>query len=225
MTGLKWSDVKLGRTSKGKPILIDENGVDSRFSFNMSHHGDYVLVVCENFSPSSMCGVDVMKIEIPTYKKTIDEYLDFMKSKFSRREFSTYGNYSNDYDKLILFYRYWCLKESYLKATGTGIHSKLSSLDFEVKTFDLPLDKTCRDTVLWIDGVKQLFTFEECWIDGNHFAAVCLSPVSTKDTTKFTSVDLKFLMDACTTLPNNVGLPDSVLRLYFDKKFKAVSNK
>ena len=38
--------------------------------------------------------------------------------------------------KMTMFYRYWCLKEAILKATGVGIMKDLNSLDFRVNMQD-----------------------------------------------------------------------------------------
>lgn len=37
-----------------------------------------------------------------------------------------------DEDRLCLFYRFWTLKESYIKATGAGIYDRLNGLDFHL---------------------------------------------------------------------------------------------
>lgn len=63
VTKIPYNDIKLGRTEKGKPYLI--NGVENSckdLSFNVSHHGDYVVLAAEL---DCNVGIDVMKLETP----------------------------------------------------------------------------------------------------------------------------------------------------------------
>jgi 4'-phosphopantetheinyl transferase len=62
-TKIPYAHIKLGRTEKGKPYLMNNapEGCE-RLSFNVSHHGDYVVLAAETFTD---VGIDVMKLETP----------------------------------------------------------------------------------------------------------------------------------------------------------------
>ncbi len=57
-----WRTLDFGRTEKGKPYLTLDLGSEA-FGLNISHHGDYVVLAA---TCSPLCGVDVMKNEIPS---------------------------------------------------------------------------------------------------------------------------------------------------------------
>lgn len=54
--GQPYDKIMFSRTSSGKPY-IEEN---SKFSFNVSHHGDFCVLAAEQ---DANVGVDVMKVE------------------------------------------------------------------------------------------------------------------------------------------------------------------
>ena len=67
------------------------------------------------------------------------------------------------------------MKESYVKATGTGISVDLQSLDFTVMTAQVDIGTTVGDTVLKVDN-KQMedWKFEQTRLDEDHWVAVAL---------------------------------------------------
>ena len=59
--GIPYKDINLGRTEKGKPYLLNK---DAPFlSFNISHQGDYAVLVADT---KYNVGIDVMKVEYPS---------------------------------------------------------------------------------------------------------------------------------------------------------------
>lgn len=95
----------------GKPYLKDRT-----LSFNLSHSGEYVLCTVSGDS----VGCDIER-EGPIDLK--------IAGKFHPEEFKAILSEEDDARRLALFYRYWTLKESYLKARGVGM--------------SLPLDAFC----------------------------------------------------------------------------------
>lgn len=61
------TEIKLGRTERGKPFL--ENSGQEDFSFNVSHHGDYAVLAA---TKDGLVGVDVMKYEVSRYKEKLN---------------------------------------------------------------------------------------------------------------------------------------------------------
>lgn len=65
MMGLPYGQIKLSRTEKGKPYILNQpNGKtpSNRCNFNISHQGDYVVLAAE---AQKLIGIDVMKVEWP----------------------------------------------------------------------------------------------------------------------------------------------------------------
>ena len=64
LTDIPYTEIKLGRTDKGKPYL--ENDLPSlmkSLSFNVSHQGDLVVLAADKLCP---VGIDVMKLDTPS---------------------------------------------------------------------------------------------------------------------------------------------------------------
>ncbi|XP_004514712.1 uncharacterized protein [Cicer arietinum] len=122
------------RTSQGKPYLdlldYDKLGLTTyfpNFNFNVSHHGDYVAIASE---PLCLVGIDIVSFDMPK-KETVTEFIHFFSSYFSSSEWDNVvnaGTCSNDV--LIEFYRYWSLKEAYVKAMGSGLIEGLNKVEF-----------------------------------------------------------------------------------------------
>lgn len=87
--------------------------------FNLSHSGLKVLIA---FSNEAEVGVDIEQIR-PDFK--ID---DFMERNYSDSEKKTIASISR-HEQLKLFFKYWSRKEAWLKATGIGIFSDLTTID------------------------------------------------------------------------------------------------
>jgi len=157
------------RTSSGKPYLVGEN--ENRIFFNVSHNGDFCVLASEIYMP---VGVDVMKVEYRS-AKPLSSYFELMKKQFSTFEWDFISLPGSEREQLERFYRLWCLKESYLKAIGTGIVTDLSTISFSCKTLSLKCTGIATDTKLYKDGLFQDdWKFEESFIDANHCVAVAL---------------------------------------------------
>ncbi|RHZ62388.1 hypothetical protein Glove_340g77 [Diversispora epigaea] len=128
-----WKEIKFGRTKENKPILLKPeyliNNNNRIINFNISHHGDWVVLVS---SDNFLIGVDVTKVE-KSNNLSIYQFFECFKDQFSGYEWNTItSSYSNELDQLHLFYRYWCLKESYVKAIGVGLALNLKSIEFHL---------------------------------------------------------------------------------------------
>ncbi|XP_046852241.1 L-aminoadipate-semialdehyde dehydrogenase-phosphopantetheinyl transferase-like isoform X2 [Xenia sp. Carnegie-2017] len=166
------SEIKLGRTGNGKPYVI--NAKDN-FYFNVSHQGDYVVLAGEKHCN---VGVDIMKTELKG-NQTLDEFFHSMRRQFSCNEWQTIQDRSSEEEKLEMFMRYWCLKESYVKALGVGLGllKKLRTIDFHIdKEFPrLAIQTVTKNTKLFLnDSLSEEWCFEESKLDENHLVAVAL---------------------------------------------------
>ncbi|CAI2355568.1 unnamed protein product [Caenorhabditis sp. 36 PRJEB53466] len=169
-TGEPWKNIKFERTEKGKPYLVSP--ADTKFGLNTSHQGDYVAFAS---SCSSHVGVDIMRLDTQRNNKTADEYINSMAKSASPEELRMMRSQPTEAMKMTMFYRYWCLKEAILKATGVGITNTLNSLDFRVNLQDRyrPGSFVTSTTVLEDGKLLDQWVFEETFVDGKHSAAVC----------------------------------------------------
>ena len=95
---------------QGKPYLED---IDS-IKFNISHSGDYAICLLSK----DEVGCDIEEI------KNIN--LNIANKFFYNTEYTSIFNSSN---KIDTFYRYWTLKESFIKSLGLGLSLDLNSFE------------------------------------------------------------------------------------------------
>lgn len=164
---IPYKDVMLARSEKGKPYIAGRTDVD-HFSFNVSHQGDYAVLAAQ---AHSRLGVDVMKLET---RSDVASFFQTMKRQFTQEEWQFIRSPSTDKEQLKVFFRLWCLKESYVKALGIGIGFEVGRLNFNLPTVKIDNGVTT-DTTLKIDGrAMPDWHFEEHFLD-NHSIAVAVS--------------------------------------------------
>ena len=105
--------IKTGKYEK--PYISDNKNI----YFNLSHSGKMVLCAISDRE----LGVDI-EINDPT----ID--LNIAKHYFYNSEYENIMNSKNSPDE---FFRYWVLKESYMKYTGLGMNLKLDSFEIIIE--------------------------------------------------------------------------------------------
>lgn len=105
--------IKIG--AYGKPSLED-----MPLHFNISHAEDYVICAI------SACeiGCDIEKI------RSAD--LRIAERFFCPEEYSHIASQTSAADRDLLFYRYWTLKESFIKATGMGLNLPFNEFCIEL---------------------------------------------------------------------------------------------
>jgi len=187
------ADVRLARTAEGKPFLCNTIPVEfglPNFNFNLSHHGDWVVVASE---PLLLVGCDVSERRMSGRERPVDAMLQELQSCFTSGEWERISTESDDDGKLEQFCRHWTLKESFIKAIGQGLGFELQQADFFVpertstghspsalRTPPSHLDKVHlirTDTRVRLRGaLAPQWHFEEHNIDRWHAAAVALGP-------------------------------------------------
>ncbi|XP_078682625.1 L-aminoadipate-semialdehyde dehydrogenase-phosphopantetheinyl transferase-like [Branchiostoma floridae x Branchiostoma belcheri] len=207
--GLPWKDIRLGRTEKGKPYLTNTVGADhALFSFNVSHSGDYAVLAAEQ---EHTVGVDVMKIDYPN-RGDVPEFFRTMRRQFTDHEWTTIKTPSSEWEQLKLFYRHWCLKESYVKALGVGIGFELQRIDFHLQV-PVGVGEVVQDTQVHIDGTHEPgWLFQETTLDDTHCAAVAIQGLTqaVSDPPSFRVLNFAELTGAAQPLlPEDVSYWDS----------------
>ncbi len=124
-------------------------------------------------------GVDVMPLMEKRFENNpekIPEFFRIMTRQFTSDEWRQIkaGSETSDAEpevqqqQLGRFYRFWCLKESFVKAIGTGLGWDLQRLSFQLGS-----DKLCENSEvetgsqLYVDGrLAENWIFEELLLDG-----------------------------------------------------------
>nr|A0A1B3PEJ0.1 RecName: Full=Phosphopantetheinyl transferase; Short=PPTase [Thraustochytrium sp. ATCC 26185]AOG21007.1 phosphopantetheinyl transferase [Thraustochytrium sp. ATCC 26185] len=161
------AEIELKRTEMGKPFVARPD--PGTFSFNLSHHGDWVVLMGH---PSRAVGVDIMKYEQPKGTQSLEEFFTTMRNSFTPDEWGRIrlgatGN-AVGAPHLRRFYKYWSLKEAYLKAIGIGIGFGLQRASFT-------LDEESGIAMLDLDGARDTqFTFRLSQLDDEHCVSVAV---------------------------------------------------
>ncbi len=145
--GLQNSQIIFEFSNNGKPKLKENENIH----FNISHSGNWVVCAFSNLQ----VGVDVEKIR----KVNFEIARRFFSDEEVFRLFSLPENLQTEY-----FFDLWTLKESYLKAVGTGLTKPLKS--FTVKEND-------NEILLFDGGIKKDVFLKKVNADKNHKLAVC----------------------------------------------------
>ncbi|KAK9162751.1 hypothetical protein Syun_003653 [Stephania yunnanensis] len=126
--GIPFEDIIINRTLEGKPYL-ENIVIDSElpnFNFNVSHHGDYVAIASDSIH---IVGVDIVSHVIPERETTLEHVQNFS-SYFTSLEWGKIMEAEISDEILVELYRYWCLKEAFIKAIGAGLGYDLERLEF-----------------------------------------------------------------------------------------------
>nr|XP_057936330.1 L-aminoadipate-semialdehyde dehydrogenase-phosphopantetheinyl transferase [Doryrhamphus excisus] len=188
---IPWAQIRLERSSKGKPYLAaphtvsPDSGVDPlTWSFNISHQGDYAVLAAEK---GMQVGVDIMKTSMPG-SSSVPEFFRIMTRQFTPYEWSVILSAGSEYQQLAMFYRHWALKESFIKAIGTGLAFNLQRAEFHLSSELLTETSVLRQTRMHLDEEEEEdWVFEECLLDLEHHVAVALGPIKTPPSMHSTS--------------------------------------
>jgi len=171
-----YTSFNICRTKEGKPYL-DSNSLKTdifpNFNFNVSHHADWVIISSE---PECIVGSDVMKIEITGVDQNMEHFFRDLEGCFTKYEWAIIRGST---EPLEYFYRYWTLKESYIKAVGIGLGMELQRLEYHlnVSNFTRSINMGEYNTSLYIDAkIATAWKFEQYFLDNEHIAAVALGP-------------------------------------------------
>lgn len=111
--------IKIDRRRKGKPYSIDDPGL----YFNMSNSGKLAVFA---FSRDSEVGIDIEQI------RHLPDLDDMIIKNFTSREVRYINAKTNE--RTIRFFRFWTVKESYLKAIGEGLRLPIDNLEFAIES-------------------------------------------------------------------------------------------
>ena len=110
-------NVNIGRRKKGKPYSLDDPGL----YFNISNSGEMAVFA---FSRDGEVGVDIEKI------RDLPDLDELISKNFTSGEIRFINNKPEE--KTKRFFRFWTVKESYLKAIGEGMRLTPDSIEFDL---------------------------------------------------------------------------------------------
>ena len=115
--GVSTDNLDIENGEHGKPYFVQRRDIH----FNISHSGCYVAVAVGEYP----LGVDVQTVR-EVKQSLIEKLCDDNEKRFVEQ--------SGDKDKA--FITLWALKESYIKAIGTGMSYPMNRIHFDMKNFD-----------------------------------------------------------------------------------------
>uniref|UniRef100_A0A673KXP0 L-aminoadipate-semialdehyde dehydrogenase-phosphopantetheinyl transferase n=1 Tax=Sinocyclocheilus rhinocerous TaxID=307959 RepID=A0A673KXP0_9TELE len=156
--GFAWDGFRLERTARGKPFLPRTSSTPgvTHWNFNVSHQGDYAVLAAE---PGGQVGVDVMKTSRPG-SSSVQEFFRIMNRQFTYLEWMNIRKAGSDWDQLDMFYRHWALKESFIKAIGTGLGFDLQRVEFHISPNQMREGQVYPQTQMYLDNEVEHWTFE-----------------------------------------------------------------
>jgi 4'-phosphopantetheinyl transferase len=146
-TGAAKEQIQFEEGEHGKPSLRTFKDLH----FSISHSGEWVV----NVFSESVVGVDIQQMEM----RSLDVARRFFTSEESELILA-----KPEHDRLSLFYELWTLKESYLKAVGSGIAGSLRA--FSMQRDDLGFYAES-------DGERLPFFFRQYDLHDHYKLAVC----------------------------------------------------
>uniref|UniRef100_H3CE36 L-aminoadipate-semialdehyde dehydrogenase-phosphopantetheinyl transferase n=1 Tax=Tetraodon nigroviridis TaxID=99883 RepID=H3CE36_TETNG len=176
--GVPWSEIRLERSPRGKPYLASAPEGSSNsvgWGFNLSHQGDYTVLAAEH---GLQVGVDIMKTTMPG-SSSVPEFFRIMSRHFTAHEWSAIHSAGSEEQQLTAFYRHWALKESFIKAIGTGLGFDLQRAEFRLSPEAPTQGRVLRQTRMYLDEEEEpAWIFEESLLDADHHVAVALGPAN-----------------------------------------------
>jgi len=120
--------IRFAAEPHGKPYVIEP--AEARRPFNVAHTDGLVMCGVGN-ATHDLVGVDVERLNRRTDPSLADRY-------FSRPEVRYLSAFRSDIERRNAFLRIWTLKESFIKAIGTGLQTPLADFAFEEIDSDSP---------------------------------------------------------------------------------------
>lgn len=151
--GFDRSNVKFRYNEYGKPYIED-----LPIFFNLSHSGNYAMCVVSDCE----VGCDIEEI------KSAEDKL--AKRFFREEEYQDINSQENFNERKDLFYRYWTLKESFMKATGLGLKLPLNSFQIILGN-KISIKQSVNDS--------EYSFYEISEIDG-YKCAICVNSIQSK---------------------------------------------
>ncbi|KAF9188953.1 hypothetical protein BGZ51_000201 [Haplosporangium sp. Z 767] len=208
--GCRWDELVFTRSEKNKPVLVEPERL-REVSFNVAHHGDWVVFV-GNTSPDNSVhlGVDTMDFQEQVPGESFEVLSACFLEQFTPNEIAFMKDAPLDPEaptstnnNLRRFYRMWCLKEATVKSLGIGIDCNLKSFEFVIQDTEETTEPILTTTLRVLEPssiqLEDNWCFEEALLDNNHCYAIAArvetgSNDSVMDGTKIMQFDWQRLL-------------------------------
>lgn len=136
------SKILISRHNKGKPFAKN----DKSLFFNMSNSGNLCVYA---FTRNSEVGIDIEE------KRSLLDLEDLIRKNLTKNEIE-YINKKPD-EKINNFFRFWTMKEAYLKAIGEGMRLTPDKIEFSIEKKNIRLinQHALNDNEDWL--IKEFF--------------------------------------------------------------------
>jgi 4'-phosphopantetheinyl transferase len=114
--------IRFAHQVHGKPYVTEPEA--AKRPFNIAHTDGLVMCGIGTSEAHELVGIDVERLDRRTDPALADRY-------FSKPEVRFLHTYRHDVERRNAFLRIWTLKESFIKAIGTGLQTPLADFAFE----------------------------------------------------------------------------------------------
>ncbi|KAF8925660.1 hypothetical protein EDD21DRAFT_8424 [Dissophora ornata] len=183
----QWGELVFDVSESTKPILLLPERLKN-VSFNISHHGDWVILVGEteaSLHSPVLLGVDVIDFQAPEVSfKSFSSCLQdqFTPKEMTFMEAATESSGPCTENQLRRFYRLWCLKESIINALDVRSNFDLKTIEFTIQDEE-ETEMPILSTVIAVHDPKpellpeEGWSFEEALLDSDHCYAIAAQSV------------------------------------------------
>ncbi|KAJ3681036.1 hypothetical protein LUZ60_015525 [Juncus effusus] len=159
---ISFDKINIPRTLEGKPYLkFQGDALFPNLNFSISHHGDYVGLASELLC---LVGLDIVSLSKPEHETSI-QFVQNFSPYFTSFEWNNIIHAGSSDETLNTFFRYWGLKEAYVKAIGVGLSFGLHRLELHHMNWI--------DICVYVDGeISMDWRFCIFELENNHLACI-----------------------------------------------------
>lgn len=147
-TGLQEELPKISLLEHGKPYFPDKPDLE----FNISHSGEYVAV---------MLGDTTLGVDIERCNRSSNALIKKLCSEREKEYILS------QQDESSAFIRLWTLKESYIKATGSGMSFPLDKINFDMSRAKNGVGKISNQSGIYFTMDFDGYSLSACVLDEN----------------------------------------------------------
>lgn len=152
------------------PDDVKRDASISLWNFNVSHHGNMVVIVSD---PERIIGVDVMDAnERPRQSTNAASFFANFEDHFTTKEWQQIrAPRWTERQQYKRFYSFWSMKEAYIKALGIGLNFELKRTEFQWNVERNTID-------FWLDGRHEEANWTFTWneLENDHVVTVARGP-------------------------------------------------